>query len=95
MAELTTEQSKHVEDLITKLMANRGLNRSEAVRQLHLFVCKGVCSWYKNRGGAGTGFDPANQGNDLREAIESLMDRLAAEYSVTRKELMKWFHVFE
>jgi glucuronate isomerase len=95
MTELTTEQSKYVEDLITKLMANRGLNRSEAVRQLHLFVCKGVCSWYKNRGGPDTGFDPANQESDLREDIESLMDQLAAECNVARKELMKWFHVFE
>jgi glucuronate isomerase len=95
MAELTTEQSKYVEDLITKFMANRGLNRSEAVKQLHLFVCKGVCAWYKNRGGTGTGFDPANQKSDLREDIESLMDQLAAECNVTGKELMKWFHVFE
>ena len=95
MAELTPEQSKYVEMLITKLMGERGVNRSEAINQLHLFACKGACTWYKNSGGPGTRFDPASQARDERETVDRLMDHLAAECNLTKKELMKWFHIFK
>ena len=94
MAELTPQQSRHVENLITRLMARHGVNRSEAINQLHLLVCKGVCNWYKNSGGPGTGFDPGKMTVDNRVEIEELMDQLAVEHNVTKEELMKWFHVF-
>ena len=94
MAELTPEQSKHVEDLITHFMERKGSDRSEAIKQIHLFVCKGACSWYKSYGGSGTGFDTANLTPDQREEIVKLMDQVAEEQKVTRKDLMKWFHVF-
>lgn len=94
MAELTPEQNKHVESLISQFMEKKALERSDAIKQIHLLVCKGACSWYKNSGGPGTGFDNASFTPDQREEIEKLMDQMAEEQKVTRKDLMKWFHVF-
>jgi glucuronate isomerase len=94
MAELVPEQNEHVQNLITQFMEKTGLDRSEAIKQIHLFVCKGACSWYKNSGGPGTGFDAEGQTQDQRQEIEKLMDQVAVEHNVTRKDLMKWFHVF-
>ena len=94
MAELTPEQSKHVESLINQFIQKKGLDRSEAIKQIHLFVCKGSCSWYKNSGGTGTGFDIASQTPEHLEEMEKLIDQLAEDRNVTKENLMKWFHVF-
>ena len=94
MAELTHEQNRHVQNLIAEIMSKKGLDRDEAIKQIHLFVCNGSCSWYKNHGGTGTGFDAASFTPDQRKGIEEMMDQVAIERNVTRRDLMKWFHVF-
>ena len=94
MAELTREQNEHVQNLISRFVKEKMCDRSEAIKQIHLFVCNGSCSWYKSSGGSGTSFDTASQTSDQRKEIADLMDQVAAERNVTRKELMKWFHIF-
>jgi|GEM_PF-2077507 len=94
MVELTPEQDEHVQNLINQFMEKKGLDRNEAINQIHLFVCKGVCSWYRNSGGTGTGFDIASQTPEHLKGMEKLIDEVAEGRNVTRKDLMKWFHVF-
>ena len=94
MAELTSEQNEHIQELIAQFMAKKGLDRTEAIKQIHLFVCKGSCSWYKEHGGTNTGFNNASQTQDQRKEIEDLIDQVSVQQNVTRKDLMKWFHVF-
>jgi hypothetical protein len=95
MAELTLAQDEHVQYLITQFMDENGVDRSMAIKQLHLFVCKGACSWYRNSGGTGTGFDYKSLTPDQRKRMKNLLDKVAAERNVTSEDLMKWFHVFK
>jgi len=94
MAELTPAQNDHVQYLITQFMDKNGLDRSMAIKHLHLFVCNGSCSWYANSGGAGTGFDRKSLTPDQRKKTKNLLNKVAAERSVASEDLMKWFHVF-
>jgi len=94
MAELTPAQNEHVQYLIAQFMDKNGLDRSMAIKQLHLFVCNGSCSWYKNSGGSGTEFDHKSLTPDQRKGTKNLLDKVAADRNVTSEDLMKWFHVF-
>jgi len=95
MAELTSEQNEHVQNMIHQLMEKKELDRNEAIKRIHLFVCNGTCSWYKNSGGTDTEFDIAKQTAEYLKEMGELIDQVAKERNVTRKDLMKWFHVFK
>ena len=94
MAELTANQNDHVQNLITHIMGKKGIDKSEAIQKLHLFVCKGTCSWYKDSGGTGTKFDITSQRPQHLDEMRKLIDDVAEGRNVTRKELMSWFHIF-
>ena len=92
--ELTEAQSEHVQALIQKLMVDRSQGRHDAVRELHLYVCRGKCSWYRQSGGSGTNFDFASQMPQEREKIGKLVAALAEEREIKPEELLRWFHLY-
>ena len=85
-----TSESKSDESIVDKIIAciskSEGIDRGEARRALHKYVCEGRCEWYKMKSKA-SGFDRTDLTERQREDIERLVRQVMKGCDI---EYAKW-----
>ena len=68
--DLTPEQ--RVEQIIAEIGKAQGISREDARTQLHKFVCRGTCEWYKTKSNA-AGFDRSSLAEEQRKSVAQIV----------------------
>ena len=83
MEKLTSEQK--IEKIIHRIAKKENIDRASARTQLHKFVCRGKCDWYKTKSKE-AGFDRHDLTEQQIENIEEIVSQVME--GVTKDEVV-------
>lgn len=91
MVELSPEQRKNIERVISQVSEEEGINRWEARTLIHKCICGGKCEWYKTSSEK-AGFDRLSITIQQKKRVEEKIGRVMKD--VKMKEARAQIHEF-
>jgi hypothetical protein len=87
MTELSPEQKKKVEKVISQVSEEEGMSWWEARTLIHKCICGGKCAWYKTRS-VEAGFDRLSIAKEQKKRVEETIKRVMKDMTIKKAEAL-------
>ena len=87
MTELSPQEKKKVEKIVSQVSEEENINWSEARTLIHKCICGGKCEWYRTRS-TEAGFDRQSITKEQRKNVEETVNRVMKGVTVKKAKAL-------